>query len=162
MKQIDTFILEKLQISRNKTIQPSFTNLEPTNSKVCNTSWQQLICQASVNTLIDVFGEPYFTCRKSNNFHLGIDKTSIEWRLMCTPLDNTEPFLISIYDFDADCADERGELPPYNPDEVYDFHIGVPSKSKVNEKVIDVFNRFIKENEIDGITITKMKFPWMK
>ena len=73
MKQIDTFIFEKLQISRNKVIQPSYTYLEPTNSKVCNTSWQHLICQASVNTLINVFGKPYFTCRNNSDFHLGID-----------------------------------------------------------------------------------------
>ena len=164
MKTFNTYINERLVLSKTKSSNADLS-IKPLKNRPHNTSWKYAIIEVSVATLESLFGKPAYDCSKDSHFNFGVDKTSIEYYLMvpCEVDNKIVNHCITIYDYDAHEYDDEYDLPIYNKNDVFNFHIGTQgSDRETTEIVIDAFNKFIDENDLSKeIKVYLQKMPWM-
>lgn len=164
MKTFNTYINERLVLSKTKSSNTDLS-IKPLKNRPPNTSWKYAIIEVSVATLESLFGKPVYDCSKDSHFNFGVDKTSIEYYLMvpCEVDNKIVNHCITIYDYDAHEYDDEYDLPIYNKNDVFNFHIGTQgSDQETTEIVIDAFNKFIDENDLSKeIKVYLQKMPWM-
>jgi hypothetical protein len=164
MKTINTYINERLVLSKTKSSNADLS-IKPLKNRPPNTSWKYAIIEISVATLESLFGKPVYDCSKDPHFNFGVDKTSIEYYLMvpCEVDNKIVNHCITIYDYDAHEYDDEYDLPIYNKNDVFNFHIGTQGSDKeTTDIVIDAFNNFIEENDLSKeIKVYIQKMPWM-
>lgn len=164
MKTINTYINERLVLSKTKSSNADLS-IKPLKNRPPNCSWKYAIIEVSVATLESLFGKPVYDCSKDPHFNFGVDKTSIEYYLIvqCEVDNNIVNHCITIYDYDAQEYDDEYDLPIYNKNDVFKFHIGTQGSDKETTNiVIEAFNKFIDENDLSKeIKVYIQKMPWM-
>lgn len=164
MKTFNTYINERLILNKTKSsnIDLSITPIEKRPEKC---SWNRLVIETYVSTLESLFGKPAYDCSKDPHFNFGVDKTSIEYFLnVSCEVDNKKvDYGITIYDYDAHEYDDEYDLPIYNKDDIFTFHIGTPGFDKETTNIIlEAFNKFIDENNLSKeMKVYIQKLPWM-
>lgn len=162
MKTFNTYINEKLRISKVKSTIDDFGITPIKRPGDC--SWKYLMLETSVTMLENLFGKPAYDCTKDSHFNFGVDKTSIEYYLNvpCEVDNKTVNYGITIYDYDAHEYDDEYDLPIYNKNDVFKFHIGTPGNSnEIANIILETLENFVNENNLDKeIKIYKYKFPW--
>lgn len=162
MKTFNTYINEKLSISKAKSTINDFGITPIKRPGDC--SWKYLMLETSVATIERLFGKPAYDCTKDSHFNFGVDKTSIEYYLSvpCEVDNKTVNYGITIYDYDAHEYDDEYDLPIYNKNDVFKFHIGTPGNSnEIRDIILETLEIFVNENNLDKeIKIYKYKFPW--
>ena len=120
--------------------------------------------ETSAAMLENLFGKPAYDCTKDSHFNFGVDKTSIEYYLSvpCEVDNKTVNYGITIYDYDAHEYDDEYDLPIYNKNDVFKFHICTPGNSnEIRDIILETLENFVNENNLDKeIKIYKYKFPW--
>jgi hypothetical protein len=163
MKTFNTYINERLVLSKSKTSSIPIS-IKPIK-RAADCSWKYLIIEVSVATLESLFGKPSYDCSKDSHFNFGVDKTSLSYYLSITgEVENKNVnYGITLYDYDAHEYDDEYELPIYNKNEVFKFHIGTPGNSnEIRDIILEAFNKFIDENNLSKeIKVYTYKFPWM-
>lgn len=163
MKTINTYINERLVL--NKTKSSNDLSIKPIKTRPGNCSWNYLIIETSVATLESLFGKPAYDSSKNPHFNFGTDKTSIEYFLnvQCEVDNKTINYGITIYDYDAHEYDDEYDLPIYNKDDIFTFHIATPGNSnEIRDIILEAFNKFIDENNLSKeINVYTQKMPWM-
>ena len=164
MKTINTYINERLVLSKTKSSNTDLS-IKPLKHRPPNTSWKYAIIEVSVATLESLFGKPAYDCSKNPHFNFGVDKTSIEYYLIvpCEVDNKIVNHCITIYDYDAHEYDDESDLPIYNKNDVFNFHIGTQgSDQETTDIVVEAFNKFIDENDLSKeIKVYIQKMPWM-
>ena len=163
MKTFNTYINEKLSISKAKTTIDDF-GITPSSKRPSDCSWKYLVIETSVAMLESLFGKPAYDCTKDSHFNFGVDKTSLEYYLsvLCEADNKTVNYGITIYDYDAHEYDDEYDLPIYNKNDVFKFHIGTPGNSmEITNIILKTLENFVNENNLDKeIKIYKYNFPW--
>lgn len=109
--------------------------IEKTEKCVNGTSFSNVTFSASVNDLIEIFGEPTI----QNN--TGCDKTNFDWSLQTSSGD-----VFTIYDWK--------EYRKLNLDEIIEWHIGSFTRNTANEaksQILETFNLKILNKGITDI-----------
>lgn len=164
MKGFNDFINERLIINKDKSNINDF-RITPIKNHPKNCSWKFLVIETYVSTLESLFGKPAYDCSKDSHFNFGVDKTSIQYFLnvSCEVENKTVDYGITIYDYDAHEYDDENDLPIYNKDEIFTFHIGTPGNSnETRDLILKTFNEFIEENGLSKeMKVYIQKMPWM-
>lgn len=164
MKTFNTYINERLVLSKTKTSSIPIS-IKPIKNHPSDCSWKYLIIEVSVATLERLFGKPAYDCSKDSHFNFGVDKTSLSYYLSITgEVENKNVnYGITLYDYDAHEYDDEYELPIYNKNEVFKFHIGTPGNSnEIRDIILEAFNKFIDENNLSKeMKVYIQKLPWM-
>lgn len=164
MKRFNDFINERLIINKDKSNINDF-RITPIKKHPKNCSWKFLVIETYVSTLESLFGKPAYDCSKDSHFNFGVDKTSIQYFLnvSCEVENKMVDYGITIYDYDAHEYDDENDLPIYNKDEIFTFHIGTPGNSnETRDLILKTFNEFIDENGLSKeMKVYIQKMPWM-
>lgn len=164
MKTFNTYINERLILNKTKSSNIDLS-IKPLKHRPPNCSWKFLVIETYVSTLESLFGKPAYDCSKDSHFNFGVDKTSIEYFLnvSCEVNNKNVNYGITIYDYDAHEYDDEYDLPIYNKDEIFTFHIGTPDFSKeITNIILEAFNKFIDENNLSKeMKVYIQKLPWM-
>lgn len=164
MKRFNDFINERLIINKDKSNINDF-RITPIKNHPKNCSWKFLVIETYVSTLESLFGKPAYDCSKDSHFNFGVDKTSIQYFLnvSCEVENKMVDYGITIYDYDAHEYDDENDLPIYNKDEIFTFHIGTPGNSnETRDLILKTFNEFIDENGLSKeMKVYIQKMPWM-
>lgn len=164
MKRFNDFINERLIINKDKSNINDF-RITAIKKHPKNCSWKFLVIETYVSTLESLFGKPAYDCSKDSHFNFGVDKTSIQYFLnvSCEVENKMVDYGITIYDYDAHEYDDENDLPIYNKDEIFTFHIGTPGNSnETRDLILKTFNEFIEENGLSKeMKVYIQKMPWM-
>lgn len=164
MKTFNTYINERLVLSKSKSSSIPIS-IKPIKKHPEKCSWNLLVIETSVTTLERLFGKPIYDCSKDSHFNFGVDKTSLSYYLSITgDVENKNiNYGITLYDYNAHEYDDEYDLPIYNKDEIFTFHIGTPDFSKeITNIILEAFNKFIDENNLSKeIKVYIQKLPWM-
>lgn len=165
MKAFNTYINEKLVINKSKLSLNDF-GITPIKNRPESCSWKHLIIEVSVATLERLFGKPPYDCSKDSHFNFGADKTSIEYflKVPCEVDNKTINYAITIYDYNAHEYDDEYDLPIYNKNDIFPFHIGTPGNSdEIANIILETLENFVNENNLSKeIKVYKFKMPWMR